>query len=147
MSTDEFLADVLPALRAAELAALNGDPGPRLALWTTVEPADWLGQFGTHVRGVQEVADHFRRAVSRFTDGTQLQFDILSVDVVGDVAHLVTVERVRFGIDGAEPVTMTFRISRVFRREGGAWRCAHGHADLDPATLDLPWKPPRAGTP
>ena len=143
MTTEQFLAEVVPELRAAELAALNGDPGPRLALWSTEEPVDWLGQFGTHVAGVRDVAEHFRRATSRFTDGRQLQFDVVSADVVGDVAHLVTVEKVRFGIDGADPVTMTFRISRVFRREGGAWRCAHGHADLDPATLDLPWRPPR----
>jgi ketosteroid isomerase-like protein len=143
MTADEFLAEVLPGLRAAELAALNGDAEPRVAVWTTEEPADWLGQFGTRAIGVSEVAEHFRRAAARFTDGSQLQFDVVSADVVGDVAHLVTVEQVRFGIDGAEPVTMTFRISRVFRREGGAWRCAHGHADLDPATLDLPWRPPR----
>lgn len=142
-ATEQFLVEVLPSLKAADLAVLNGDAEPRIALWTTEDPADWLGQFGTRASGAHDVAEHFRRAAQRFTEGSLLQYDVVSADVVGDAACLVTAEHVRVGIDGGEPVAMTQRVSRVLRREDGEWRCAHGHADLDPATLDIPWQPPR----
>ena len=142
--TEQFLATILPRLKAAELANLNGDVEPRIALWTSRDPAGWLGQFGTLAFGAGEVVPHFRRAAERFADGSLLQFDVRSADVIGDAAYLVTIEQPCFRIDGgAEPVSWTQRVSRVFRREGSAWRCAHGHADIHPAILDLPWKPPR----
>lgn len=35
---DDFLADILPRLREAEIALHNGDAGPRSALWSHDDP-------------------------------------------------------------------------------------------------------------
>jgi hypothetical protein len=107
---DDFLAEVLPELWAAERAMRDGDVARRLALWSRSEPVSWLGPFGTCA--------------------------------VGECAHVVGYERSTGRIDGQAPIAMTMRVSRAYRREGGKWRIAHGHGDLEPSSLNLPWKPP-----
>jgi len=79
--TDEFLAEMLPKHHAAELSFRNGDAGPRLALWSRVEPVSWLGQYGGCVTGAAEVTEHFRRVASRFTDVREFRFELIAADV------------------------------------------------------------------
>src|SRR5258706_6725991 len=139
---ENFLAEVLPKQRAAEQAMLDGDVVPRLALWSRSEPVSWLGPFGTCAVGADQVAAHFRRVGARFSDFGDIRFDLVAADVVGESAYVVGYERSTGRIDGQAPVPMTMRISRTYRREGGKWRIAHGHGDLEPSTLNLAWKPP-----
>jgi len=139
---DDFLAEVLPELWAAERAMRDGDVARRLALWSRSEPVSWLGPFGTCAVGSDEVAAHFRRVAARFSDLGDFRFDLVAADVVGECAHVVGYERSTGRIDGQAPVAMTMRVSRAYRREGGKWRIAHGHGDLEPSSLNLPWKPP-----
>ena len=40
---DDFLAEVLPRLRAAEEALHRGDPGPRGELWSHADPVTLFG--------------------------------------------------------------------------------------------------------
>jgi len=51
---DEFLADVLPRQRQADLALLGGDSGPRKMLWSHKDPVTVLGAAKT-VSGWLEV--------------------------------------------------------------------------------------------
>jgi hypothetical protein len=68
---DEFLADVLPRLRAAEIALHEGDPGPRAALWSHHEP---VTLFGAEVNrtGRPELERTFDWIATRFTACTSL---------------------------------------------------------------------------
>lgn len=138
--TDEFLAEMLPKHHAAELSFRNGDAGPRLALWSRVEPVSWLGQYGGCVTGAAEVTEHFRRVASRFTGVREFRFELIAADVHGDAAYSVGFEHFLGSFDGRADTVMTHRVSRAYRRENGDWRIAHGHGDV------APWvtrRPPR----
>ena len=75
------------------------------------------------------------------TDFDGLNIEVLVADDLGEIGYLVTRERLSVRLDG-ERFDQTARVSRILRRESGQWRITHGHADLDPLTLDLPFKPP-----
>jgi len=138
--TDEFLAEMLPRHHAAELSFRNGDAGPRLALWSRVEPVSWFGQYGGCVTGAAEVTEHFHRVASRFTDVREFRFELIAADVHGDAAYSVGFEHFLGSFDGRADTVMTHRVSRADRCENGDWRIAHGHGDV------APWvtrRPPR----
>ncbi len=43
---DDFLAQILPRQTEAEKALHNGDPTPRLEMWSTKDPVTLLGAWG-----------------------------------------------------------------------------------------------------
>ena len=55
-------------------------------------------------------------------------FELLSHDVVGDMAWTAGLEHTSASVDG-QPRTYTLRATQVYRREAGEWRVAHRHAD------------------
>jgi hypothetical protein len=56
---DDFVAWTQSRLRDAETALHNGDPGPRLAIWSTREPVSVLGAWQSAV-GQEGLRDLFR---------------------------------------------------------------------------------------
>lgn len=142
-NTRAFLAEVLPRQQAAEQSIRVGDAGPRLALWSRRNPVSWLGQYGTCAVGGDEVAAHFARVAPRFSGFDEVTFDVVVAEAFADCAYVVGYEHSTGRIDGGPRVSASYRISRLYRRERGEWRTAHGHGDIDPATLQLPWRPPQ----
>ena len=66
---DVFIAEIHPRL-VAELQALhNGDPGPRLAMWSTEDPVTLFGA-GMSGSGWHKVSGIFRSIASRWSDCT-----------------------------------------------------------------------------
>ncbi|MGZ4147974.1 MAG: hypothetical protein ACXVPL_09760 [Actinomycetota bacterium] len=55
---DDFLASVLPRLTEADTALHNGDPAPRLALWSHNDPVTVFGA-ALSTSGWAEVASVF----------------------------------------------------------------------------------------
>ncbi|MFH8252599.1 YybH family protein [Microbacterium sp. B2969] len=135
-----LIADVAPRLRAAQSALYTGDASAWRRLWLPGGRISWLGQLGTSAVGTTDVLAHFDRVASRAWAFEGFDLETLTVDVVGDHGYLVTRETPRVRIDGG-PALPAARVSRVLRREHGTWFVAHGHADLDPVALELPWKP------
>ena len=124
---DDFLAWVKSALYEAELALHNGDSGPRRALWSSHEPVSvlgaWRNGFGRH-----ELDELFTTLGNSFSDCTSYEFELLSYDVVGDMAYTAGLEHTSASVDG-EPRTYTLRATQVYRREDGEWKVAHRHGD------------------
>ena len=109
---DEFLNATLPRQMKAETALHNGDPEPRLAMWTSKGP------------------------VTRFSDCTDHRFEPVAAGVSGDLAYTVGYEHVVFSIDGGPVAPLTLRVTHLYRREDGEWKTVHRHADpppVDPA--------------
>ena len=130
--TEDFLAEMLPKIHAAEVAFRNGDPAPRLALWARAEPTSWLGQYGTFVTGIGPIADHFTWVASRFSDVSDYRLQLLAADVIGEAAYTVGLERSLSYFDGKAGAAKAYRVSRIYRREGNQWLIAHGHGDVAP---------------
>jgi ketosteroid isomerase-like protein len=124
---EDFVAWTQTRLRDAETALHNGDPGPRLSLWSTREPVSVLGAARSAV-GQEAVRDLFLSLAGTFSNCTSHLYELVAVDVIGDLAFTVGYERTEASING-EPRRYVLRSTQVYRREDGEWKVAHRHAD------------------
>jgi ketosteroid isomerase-like protein len=124
---DDFVAWTQSRLRAAETALHNGDPAPRLAIWSTREPVSVLGAWRSAV-GQQEVGDLFQYLAETFSNCTSHVYEIVAAEVVGEMAFTAGYERTQASVNG-EPRRYVLRVTQVYRREDGEWKVAHRHAD------------------
>lgn len=141
MAVDSFVAEVVPGVMSSQSALYTGDPGPWANSWLPGGPVSWLGQFGTCALGSSAVLAHFARVAARGWRFEGFDLDVIAADVMGDHGYLITRERPRLRLEEGGPLPAA-RVSRVLHRRDGRWYVAHGHADLDPLALDLPWKRP-----
>jgi ketosteroid isomerase-like protein len=128
--TDEFLAQVLPAQRAAEQAIHNGDVEPRLALWSHRDPVTLYGA-KLSGSGWTDLERTFREVASWFADSQEYEFEVIAAGASGDLAYTVGYERNKVRVEGM-PRAYTLRVTHVYRREDGRWRIVHRHADFPP---------------
>jgi ketosteroid isomerase-like protein len=124
---DDFLAWTQSRLREAETALHNGDPGPRLAIWSTREPVSVLGAARSAV-GQAEVRELFESLGDTFSDCTSHVYEIVAAEVAGDMAFTAGYERTQASIN-SEPRQYVLRVTQVYRREDGEWKVAHRHGD------------------
>jgi ketosteroid isomerase-like protein len=125
---DDFVAEIHPRL-VAELQALhNGDPGPRLAMWSTKDPVTLFGA-GMSGSGWDKVSGIFRAIASRWSDCTDQRVELLAAGVSGDLAYTVELEHTSVSIDGVPVEPYTLRVTQVYRREDGQWKVVHRHGD------------------
>jgi ketosteroid isomerase-like protein len=124
---DDFLAWVHGPLHEAEVALHNGDPGPRGAVWSRIEPVSVMGAW-RNARGLREVDELFTRLGENFSNCTAYAIEVLAYDVVGDMAYTAGFEHISASVDG-QPRTYTLRATQVYRREDGEWKVAHRHGD------------------
>jgi ketosteroid isomerase-like protein len=128
---DEFLADVLPRQEEEERAIRNGDPEPRLRMWSSNDPVTLLGAAGAAGTGSgwERVSGVFRWIASRFSDCREYEFELLASGVSGDLAYTVGFERATMSIDGGPARPNVIRVTHVYRREDGQWKIVHRHGD------------------
>ena len=133
---DDFLAATLPRQVAAEEALHNGDPAPRMAMWSTRDPVTLLGAART-ARGRDQVSQVFRWLASGHSDCTSYRFELIASGVSGDLAYTVGYEHTSASWNGVPLKPYSLRVTHVYRRENGEWKIAHRHADQiadDPAS-------------
>jgi hypothetical protein len=118
---DDFIAWTQGRLRDAEIALHNGDPAPRLAIWSNREPVSVLGAWRSAV-GQQAIRQLFHSLVETFSDCTSHVYEIVSAEVVGDMAFTVGYERTQASING-EPRQYVLRVTQVYPR---GWRLEGG---------------------
>ena len=126
--TEEFLASVLPRLMAADTALHNGEAAPRKALWSTTDPVTLFGA-AMMTTGWPEIEATFDWLATRFSDCTSFEIEVVAAGAGGDLAYLVAFEHTTASIGGDPPAPYTLRVTTVFRREAGAWKVVHRHAD------------------
>ncbi|MWB97806.1 DUF4440 domain-containing protein [Agromyces sp. MMS17-SY077] len=124
---DEFLGWLDTEYTEAERELLSGDARARAAIWSRTDPVSVLGAWRNGL-GRAGVVEAFEEIARSFTDCREFAFDLIAHDVIGDMAYTVGYERFTTSIDGS-PRTLTLRVTQVYRREDGAWRVAHRHAD------------------
>ncbi len=134
---DDFLTTTLARQVEAEEAIHNGDPAPRLAMWSTQDP---LTLFGAAIskNGPEEVRRFFGLLASRFSDCTAYRFELVAAGVSGDLAYTVGYEHTSVTMDGVPAKPYTLRVTHVYRREDGEWRIVHRHGDSPPVDQGPP---------
>jgi ketosteroid isomerase-like protein len=115
----------------------NGDPKPRLEMWSTKDPVTLFGA-AMSGRGWDEVSGIFRSIASRWSDCTDQRVEIVAAGVSGDLAYTVGFEHTAVSVDGVPVEPYTLRVTHVYRREGGEWKFVHRHGDAPPADQSLP---------
>jgi hypothetical protein len=68
-------------------------------------------------------------AVSRFTNGTPLNFELIAAEVSGELPYTVGYERSSVSFNGGPLQPNTLRATHIYRREHGDWKLVHRHGD------------------
>ncbi|MEX0984378.1 MAG: nuclear transport factor 2 family protein [Actinomycetota bacterium] len=111
-------------------AIAKGNHVPFKNLYSQRDDVTLGNPFGPFVRGFEQVVETMQRAASYYRDGEASGFEQVSKHVSDHLAYVVEVERFNSKVGGAEEVTpISLRCSSIFRREDGAWRLVHRHAD------------------
>jgi ketosteroid isomerase-like protein len=129
---EEFRRTVLARQAEAEAALHQGDPGPRMEMWSRRDPVTLFGAAGMFRSRWEGVSETFEWVASRFSNVSDYRLDILAADVVGDMAYAVGYERFNGSIDGRPIKPITVRSTHVYRREEGEWKVVHRHGDNPP---------------
>ncbi len=133
---DEFLRSVLPRLTEADTAFHNGDPGPRIAMWSHNSPATLFGAALSDV-GPSEVISVFRRVAERFANCESFEYEVIAADAGEDLAYIVGIEHTTASVGGGPPRAYELRVTTIFRREDGEWKAVHRHADPVPESASI----------
>ena len=114
---------------------LNGDAGPLAEIWSHSATVTTMHPIGGREVGWDQVRGSWEQVAQLTTQG-QVTLSDQFIQVAGDVAYELGVEHGQFRLAG-QPVTGDCRVTNIYRRESGAWKIVHHHADASPAMMDL----------
>jgi len=121
----------------AGLEITNGNPDVYKSLYSRRDDVTLANPFGPPARGWKDVSATLDRAAEKYRDGEVAGFENVSTIVGTDLAYTVEIESYRARVGGAEEMSpVSVRVTTVFRREDGAWKVIHRHAD--PITAPRP---------
>ena len=132
-NADSSFRAFLAEWEKAQSRFINGDP----TLWkqhaSHRDDVTILGGFGGYgEKGWDAVGSRYDWASSQYkSGGATMKVEYLSIVANGDLAFTVGVERqegARVG-DQQNPAGRALRATQIFRREDGAWKLLHRHAD------------------
>jgi ketosteroid isomerase-like protein len=131
-NTDSGFQTFLARWEEAQSRFINGDP----TLWKQNswhgDEATIFGAFGGHEKGWNEVRSRYDWASSQFKKGgAKIKVEYLNSGVSGDLAFTVAIEHqenVRLG-DQDQAAPRALRVTQIFKKEEGAWKLLHRHAD------------------
>jgi ketosteroid isomerase-like protein len=126
---DSTLAAFIELDHQALAAIVRGDPEPKKQLFSRRDDVTLANPFGPPAHGWQNVAETLERAASQLRDGQVLAFERISEYATADLAYIVEIERCHGKAGTSEAGPNALRVTTIFRREDGAWRIVHRHAD------------------
>ena len=129
MSVTEEFHQAVEQVKEAVSQAVMGDPTPIKVIWSHADDATIFGGWGAYEQGWEQVGPRLDWAAARFRGGT-LTYEPLAMGVSGDLAYTVGIERGAVRVAGRDELSpMALRVTHIFRREEGAWKIIHRHAD------------------
>jgi ketosteroid isomerase-like protein len=107
---------------------VKGNLEPEMILWSHREDVTLANPLGPPVRRWEQVAAAAERAASQLRDGEIVGYEIVAKYVTPELAYLVEPERAKL-VASQDIAPITLRVTTIFRREDGAWKIVHRHAD------------------
>jgi NAD(P)H-dependent FMN reductase/ketosteroid isomerase-like protein len=129
-TTSSGFDDFMTERESAAASYVTGDAKFVDALSTTADPATFFHPSGDVVRGAKAVTERVDRDAASFDTGSTNRFDVLQSHASGDLAFWCGYQVAEARMKGKpEPIPMKLRVTEVFRREDGAWKMIHRHAE------------------
>ena len=135
MSAEDEIRDASKAFYEALGRMANGDADGFAAIWSHDESATAMHPIGGRTVGWGEVQTSFAQ-VAGMASGGQVELHDQVIQVVGDAAYELGIERGRMTLAGRE-IAFDHRVTNIYRREAGAWKMVHHHTDTSAAMIDL----------
>lgn len=132
MASDDEVRQASDQFYAALNSMLNGDAGPMGDIWSHEDDVSTMHPLGGRELGWDAVRASWEDAADAFSSGSVTLADLV-VRIVGDAAYTLGVEHVDAAV-GDTRIDSEFRVTNLYRREGGAWKMVHHHTDADAAT-------------
>ena len=124
------LRQVVGQYHAAADEFSRGDSLPVKMIFSHRDDVTLANPFGPVVRGWEQVSEALDFASSRFRDGEVASFETIAVYETPELATVFEIERWKAKVSGREnTASFDLRVTSTFRREEGAWRLVHRHAD------------------
>ena len=128
-ASGDFEQAIEESHRALDMIA-RGDPSGFFDLYTDSDDATLANPFGPPVRGRSGVEEAGTRAAGNYREGRALNFENIATCVTDELAYTLEIERFETKVGGTQGLAeVALRVTSIFRREDGAWKLVHRHAD------------------
>jgi ketosteroid isomerase-like protein len=135
MAVEDEIRQASERFYAALNREINGDPGPMVELWSQGSDVATMHPLGGRELGWEEVRAGWEQAAQAISEGQISLDDLVVIPIADDVAYTLGTEHGQMKV-GGEPVRIDWRVTNIYRREGGGWRIVHHHADVSPAVVE-----------
>jgi len=130
MTTTTNFDDFLRQREAAARAYVQGDSDPVDRISDGAGTATFFGPDGGVIKGGPAMRKSFKEGASHFLPASTSELEILDSGDDGDLGFWTGIQHATVRVKGKdEPVPYELRITEIFRREHGAWKLVHRHAD------------------
>ena len=135
MAVEDEIRQASEQFYAALNREINGDPGPMMEVWSHGSGVSTLHPLGGINVGWEAVRAGWEQAAQAISDGQVSLEDLVVVPLADDVAYTVGTEhgQAKFGDD---TIGVDWRVTNIYRREGGEWKIVHHHTDVSPALAE-----------
>lgn len=127
MPAEDEIRAVATQFYAALNSVLNGDAAPMADVWSRGPDSTTMHPIGGREVGWEQVWASWQQ-VAGIASGGNVELGEQLIRVIGDAAYELGIERVDATLAG-QPVRREVRVTNIYRREAGAWRIIHHHAD------------------
>ena len=135
MTTEDQVRKASEQFYAAVSRMVNGDAGPLADIWSHGAAVTSMHPIGGRQVGWDQVRESWEQ-VARLASGGQVRLGDQIIQVAGDVAYELGIERGQAKLAGQQ-LTFEQRVTNIYHREAGGWKIVHHHTDLSPAMLDV----------
>ncbi|MFW6078818.1 MAG: YybH family protein [Gemmatimonadota bacterium] len=115
---------------------LEGEPGPMADVWSHADDITQMGPFGGRREGWPDVREELERTAELSTGGRVGAEDVF-IHADAGLAYVVCTERGEIRDREGRTVHIRHRATLALRREEGAWKAVHRHADVAPDLQEM----------
>jgi ketosteroid isomerase-like protein len=130
MSAEDEVRAAAERFYTALNGVLNGDAKPMADVWSQTADATTMHPIGGRQVGWDQVWDSWQQVAALASGGSVRLGDRL-IRMIGNAAYELGIERVDATLAG-QTIRREVRVTNIYRREAGAWRIVHHHADAVP---------------
>jgi ketosteroid isomerase-like protein len=135
MSAEKDVHDASKKFYAALNQMAKSDASLMGGIWSHGGTVTTMHPIGGRESGWGEVRKSFEE-VAKLCSAGNVELRDQVVHVGGDIAYELGVEHGQITLAGHK-VSLSHRVTNIYRKETGGWKIVHHHTDIAPAMLDV----------